>query len=104
MRGSIFKRGGTWTASVYLGRDPVSGRKLYKQLNGFATKRAAEDALTEQLQRLRVGEYTDAGATTLAAFVDRWLTAVEPTVRPTTAARTATCSRDTSSRGSATCA
>lgn len=49
MRGSIFKRGGTWTASVYLGRDPITGRKRYKQLNGFATKRAAEDALTEQL-------------------------------------------------------
>lgn len=33
-----------------------------------------------------MGEYTDAGATTLAAFIERWLTAIEPTVRPTTAA------------------
>lgn len=86
MRGSVFKRSRTWTAQVYLGRDPATGRKRYKQLNGFSTKRAAEHALTEQLERLRVGEYADPGATTVAEFIERWLTAVTPTVRPTTAA------------------
>ena len=45
MRGSVFKRGRTWTASVYLGRDPVTERKRYKQFNGFPTKRAAEQRL-----------------------------------------------------------
>src|SRR3546814_9667763 len=84
MRGSVFKRGRTWTAQVYLGRDAVTGRKRYRQLGGFGTKRAAEQALTEQLERLRVGEYVDAGATTVAGFVERWLTAVEPSLRPTT--------------------
>ena len=59
MRGSVFKRGRTWTAQVYLGRDAVTGRKRYRQLGGFGTKRAAEQALTEQLERLRVGEYVD---------------------------------------------
>lgn len=72
MRGSVFKRGRTWTAQVYLGRDAVTGRKRYRQLGGFGTKRAAEQALTEQLERLRVGEYVDAGATTVAGFVERW--------------------------------
>src|SRR3546814_17738992 len=66
-----FKRGRTWTAQVYLGRDAVTGRKRYRQLGGFGTKRAAEQALTEQLEWLRVGEYVDAGATTVAGFVDR---------------------------------
>src|SRR3546814_20915041 len=84
MRGSVFKRGRTWTAQVYLGRDAVTGRKRYRQLGGFGTKRAAEQALTEQLERLRVGESVDAGATTVAGFVERWLTAVEPSLRPTT--------------------
>ncbi|MGK2965103.1 MAG: tyrosine-type recombinase/integrase [Tepidiformaceae bacterium] len=84
MRGSVFKRGRTWTAQVYLGRDAVTGRKRYRQLGGFGTKRAAEQALTEQLERLRVGEYVDAGATTVAGFVERWLIAVEPSLRPTT--------------------
>src|SRR3546814_7215734 len=83
MRGSVFKRGRTWTAQVYLGREAVTGRKRYRQLGGFGTKRAAEQALTEQLERLRVGEYVDAGATTVAGFVERWLTAVEPSLRPT---------------------
>src|SRR3546814_17240487 len=84
MRGSVFKRGRTWTAQVYLGRDAVTGRKRYRQLGGFGTKRAAEQALTEQLERLRVGEYVDAGATTVTGFVERWLTAVEPSIPPTT--------------------
>lgn len=84
MRGSVFKRGRTWTAQVYLGRDAATGRKRYRQIGGFGTKRAAEQALTEQLERLRVGEYVDAGATTVAGFVERWLPAVEPSLRPTT--------------------
>jgi integrase len=69
---------------VYLGRDAATGRKRYRQIGGFGTKRAAEQALTEQLERLRVGEYVDAGATTVAGFVERWLPAVEPSLRPTT--------------------
>ena len=84
MRGSVFKRGRTWTAQVYWAGAQVTGRKRYRQLGGFGTKRAAEQALTEQLERLRVGEYVDAGATTVAGFVERWLTAVEPSLRPTT--------------------
>jgi integrase len=84
MRGSVFKRGKSWTASIYLGRDPVTGRKRYKQYNGFRTKKLAEDGLVEQLERLRLGEYVDPGRTTFGQFVERWLTAKEPTVRATT--------------------
>lgn len=85
MRGGVFKRETTWSYSVYLGRDPMTGKKRYVQRGGFPTRRACEDALRHVVERVRVGEYVDAGTTTVAEFVERWLTAVTPTVRPTTA-------------------
>ena len=64
----------------------VTGRKRYRQWGGFPTRRAAEQALTRQLELLRVGDYADAGTTTLGDFLDRWLESVGTRVRPTTAA------------------
>lgn len=58
---------------VFLGRDAVTGRKRYRQWGGFPTRRAAEQALTRQLELIRVGEYADAGTTTVGDFLDRWL-------------------------------
>ncbi|MEY2461150.1 MAG: hypothetical protein QOG30_2980, partial [Acidimicrobiaceae bacterium] len=78
------KRGRKWTAQLYPGRDPGTGRKRYKQLTGFPTKHAAGDALTEHLERLRVGDFAEPGVVTTASFYSRWLAAVEPTVRATT--------------------
>lgn len=86
MRGSIRKRGSSWTYVVYLGRDPVTGKKKQKWVGGFATKRACEQALTATLEELRTDEYADAGDLTVAAFLDRWLEGTVRTVRPTTAA------------------
>ena len=45
MRGGVFKRGKTWSYTVYLGRDAATGKKRYKQVGGFPTRRACEDAL-----------------------------------------------------------
>jgi len=57
-------------------RDAVTGGKRYRQWGGFPTRRAAEQALTRQLELLRVGVYADAGTTTLGDFLDRWLESV----------------------------
>ena len=86
MRGGVFKRGKTWSYTIYLGRDPATGKKRYKQQGGFPTKRACEDALRQLVDRVRAGDYAEAGSTTVSAFFDRWLEATTPTVRPTTAA------------------
>ena len=77
---------GTWSYTVYVGRDDATGKKRYKQVGGFATRRACEDALRQVVDRVRSGGYTEAGATTVEQFVDHWLTATSPTLRPTTAA------------------
>jgi hypothetical protein len=78
MRGSVTKRGKTWTYILPLGRDPATGRQRQKWVGGFATKRAAEEARTAALERVRLGTYVDPGATTVAQFLNRWLAAVGP--------------------------
>jgi len=85
MRGSVFKRGKTWSYVVSLGQDG-QGRKRQKWKGGFATRRAAEDALTEMLERVRTGAYVHPGRTTVGEFTDEWLKAVVPGLRPSTAA------------------
>lgn len=84
MRGSIFKRGKTWTAQVYLGRDPVTGKKRHRQLNGFATRKAAELALIRLLEEIRVGSYVEPTDVTVGEFLTDWLGTIAPTVRAST--------------------
>jgi len=85
MRGSVMRRGSGWTYVVYLGRD-AQGPQQQRWKGGFATKRAAEDALTEVLEKVRTGAYADAGRTTVAEFLEQWLAAASPGLRRSTAA------------------
>ena len=52
--------------------------------SGFATKRAAEAALTEILGRLQRGDYVQPSRATLAAFLEEYLAAARTTLRPAT--------------------
>ena len=45
MRGSVVKRGRTWSYVVDVGRDPATGRRRQRWKGGFASKRDAADAL-----------------------------------------------------------
>ena len=83
MRGSVMKRGSTWTYVIALGRD-ASGKKRQKWVGGHRTKADAEDALIEALERLRTGMWIDPGTTTLGAFLTEWLAAMESNVLDTT--------------------
>jgi hypothetical protein len=69
MRGSVVKRGKTWSYVVDVGRDPVSGRRRQRWKGGFATKREAEQALARAL----TGGVADAGSLTVGAYFDQWL-------------------------------
>ncbi len=86
MRGGVFKRGKTWSYTVYVGRDPATGKKRYKQRGGFATRRACEDAMRQLVDRVRVGDYSENAVTTVREFINQWLIATTPTLRATTAA------------------
>ena len=77
------KRGSTWTYVLYLGRD-ASGKKQQKWVGGHRTKKEAEDALTEALERRRTGMWVDPGVTTLGEYLTEWLAAMESNVVDTT--------------------
>ena len=83
MRGSVMRRGSTWTYVIYLRRD-ASGKKQQKWVGGHRTKKEAEDALTETLERLRAGMWIDPGTTTVGEYIEEWLAAVTATVRDST--------------------
>jgi integrase len=84
MRGSVMKRGKTWSYVLYLGRDDRTGAKRQKWVGGFATKKLAEEALTEALERVRTGNWADPGPMTVGEFCEQWLRGMKPTIRAKT--------------------
>ena len=85
MRGAIVKRGKSWSYVLYLGRDQ-GGKKRQKWVGGFRTRRDAEEALTQSLDRVRTGTWADPGRISVAEYLDQWLDGIRPSLRPKTAA------------------
>lgn len=74
MRGSV-KRDettGTWSFVADLPPDP-DGRRRQTRRRGFATRKAAQQALTETLGRLQRGEWSSGGRERLGEYLDGWL-------------------------------
>ena len=84
MRGSVVKRGTTWSAVVDLGRDPQTKKRRQKWHSGYTTKKEAQAALADLLGSVNHGVYVHKSRQTLAEFAVDWLAAVEPTIRPAT--------------------
>jgi integrase len=84
MRGSVVKRGTTYSVVVELDRDPVTNKRRRKWHSGYRTKRDAERALAEMVDAANRGTYVPKTRLTVANFTAEWLAAIEPTVRPAT--------------------
>lgn len=84
MRGSIVRRAKGYSVVVELDRDPVTNKRRQKWHSGFATKRAAEQALAKIVSEVDAGIYVERTKDTAAEFAAEWLAAIEPTVRPST--------------------
>ena len=84
MRGSVVKKGDRWYVKIELDPDPATGRRRQKWHSGYRTKREAERARVDLLSKFDRGEYVEPSHQTLADFLDEWLKAIEPTVRPST--------------------
>jgi hypothetical protein len=83
MRGTIIKRGATYSVVLDLGRDD-SGRRVRKWHSGYKTKEA-ERAQVELLARLDQGAYVEPSKLTVAAFLrEHWLPSLRAQVRPGT--------------------
>jgi hypothetical protein len=78
MRGSIRKRGSTYTYWLDIGSDPVTGKRRQRTKGGFRTKRECQAALNEAISALRSGTLVQPSRRTVASFlVEEWLPAVQ---------------------------
>jgi integrase len=84
MRGSIIKRGSTYSVVLDLGRGPDSKRQR-KWHSGYRTRKDAERARVELLTRVEQGSYVEPSRLTVAGFLlEQWLPSLAGQVRPTT--------------------
>lgn len=82
MRGSIRKKGSSYEVRVCTGKD-AAGR--YKYLSRSArTKKEAEALLNRLLAELQEGKFVDPSKLTVAAYLEKWLNMVKPSIRPST--------------------
>ena len=86
MRGSVRKRGSTWTWYLFVDPDPVTGKRRQRSKGGFRTKKECQEALNDALATLRTGTFVEPSQRTLGSFlVEEWLPAMRPPrVRPST--------------------
>ena len=71
-RGSITRRGSSWTIRVDLGTDPVSGRRRQRR-ETVTSKKEAERRLTELLHQSERGQLGVHPRMTLAEYLAKWL-------------------------------
>jgi integrase len=82
-RGSVRKRGDTWTAYWFV--TDAAGDRHQRSKGGFRLKAHAQEYLNGVLGRLGDGSYIEPNKLTVADFLnDHWLPAIATTVRPTT--------------------
>ncbi len=84
VRGSIVKRGASYSVVIDLDRDPSTGRRRQKWHSGYHTKREAAAALAELVSSVNRGSHVPKTRQTLAQYIQEWLTAIAPTVKPST--------------------
>jgi Arm DNA-binding domain len=75
-KGSIRRRGATWSVVVDAGRDPSTGRRKQLTKGGFRTRREAETWNREQLGRLDRGDYVKPSRLTFGEHLATWLPAI----------------------------
>ncbi len=85
MRGSVKKRGSTYSIIFDLGISPETGKRQQKWVGGFKSKKDAERALTEKLQLINTNRYFEPKRISFAGFLDEW---VEIYCRPKLAPKT----------------
>jgi integrase len=85
MRGSVRKRGSTYTWYLFT-PEPVTGQRRQHSKGGYRTKKECQAALNDALAALRVGTFVESSKRTVASYLlDEWLPVMQPPrVRPST--------------------
>jgi len=83
MRGSIVKKGKTYSVVVDIGK--INGKRKQKWFSGFQTKKEAQNKLTEVLSQLKNNSYIEPSKITLGEYLIEWLeTNAKPNIAVTT--------------------
>ncbi|MBY0098683.1 MULTISPECIES: tyrosine-type recombinase/integrase [Bacillaceae] len=85
MKGSVSKRGSTWTYVVDIGKDPETGKRQQKTKGGFKKKKDAEAALLNILKELEEGEYIEPSNKIFSSYIEEWFQHYGKRVKETTA-------------------
>jgi integrase len=79
MRGSIKKRGSTYTYVIDIGPDPLTGKRRQRTKGGFRTRKECLQALNDVIAAARAGTFVEPAKRTVESFlVEEWLPAVKP--------------------------
>lgn len=73
MKGSLYKRGNTWSYMIELPPDPLTGKRRQKGNGGFKTEEEAELAKLEKIIEIKKGLYKPDSKMTVAEYLDFWL-------------------------------
>ena len=86
MRGHIKQRAkGSWSISIYLGKDNITNKKKYKWYTIHGSKQEAERFLNEKINELEKGIYVDGKNITFSEYLIYWYEQkCLPTLAPTT--------------------
>lgn len=83
MRGSVKRSGSAW--AFVFDVPTIDGKRRQVRRRGFATRKAAEAAMAEEMARARGGELVTPTRLTVGQYLtNTWLPMVERSVRPTT--------------------
>lgn len=74
MKGSIKKRGNTWTYTVDTGRDPLTGKRRQKTKGGFARQKDAQAALRKLLVEIDENGYVEPSKEIFSSYLKNWFT------------------------------
>ena len=87
MKGYMRQRGASWELRVYLGRDPVTGKKRYATKTVRGGKRAAQSALASMITEAERGA-TVRTTSTVGELLDAWFEFASPDFSPKTVKET----------------
>lgn len=86
MRGYIKQRAkGSWSISIYIGKDNITNKKKYKWYTVRGTKKEAEKFLNEKINEVEKGIYIDSKNMSLCEYLNYWYNQkCLPNLAPTT--------------------
>lgn len=79
MKGTIYKRGTTYTYMIDLGKDPITNKRQRISKGGYKTKKECQAALAEIQTQYNQGSYINESEITLKDFIDEWMKLYEST-------------------------